>query len=123
MAIPNMNNRNRNNYINNRNIRQHNVNNKFEITPQIPIVNEDIPNNDFNDSVQPLKSNTSQNNFNTNSGILGGSIGGILDILNSKNISLDRDRIIILILMFLLYKENKESVNLKLLLALGYILL
>lgn len=123
MAIPNMNNRNRNNYINNRNIRQHNVNNKFEITPQMPIVNEDIPNNDFNDSVPPLKSNTSQNNFNTNSRILGSSIGGILDILNSKNISLDRDRIIILILMFLLYKENKESVNLKLLLALGYILL
>lgn len=123
MAIPNMNNRNRNNYINNRNIRQHNVNNKFEITPQMPIVNEDIPNNDFNDSVPPLKSNTSQNNFNTNSRILGGSIGGILDILNSKNISLDRDRIVILILMFLLYKENKESVNLKLLLALGYILL
>ncbi len=123
MAIPNMNNRNRNNYINNRNIRQHNVNNKFEITPQIPIVNEDIPNNDFNDSVPPLKSNTSQNNFNANNRILGGSIGGILDILNSKNISLDRDRIIILILMFLLYKENKESVNLKLLLALGYILL
>lgn len=123
MAIPNMNNRNRNNYINNRNIRQHNVNNKFEITPQMPIVNEDIPNNDFNDSVPQLKSNTSQNNFNTNSRILGGSIGGILDILNSKNISLDRDRIIILILMFLLYKENKESVNLKLLLALGYILL
>lgn len=122
MAIPNMNNRNRNNYINNRNIRQHNVNNKFEITPQIPIVNEDIPNNDFNDSVPPLKSNTSQNNFNANNRILGGSIGGILDILNSKNISLDRDRIIILILMFLLYKENKESVNLKLLLALGYIL-
>lgn len=123
MAIPNMNNRNRNNYINNRNIRQHNVNNKFEITPQMPIVNEDIPNNDFNDSVPPLKSNTSQNNFNTNSRILGSSIGGILDILNSKNISLDRDRIIILILMFLLYKENKERVNLKLLLALGYILL
>lgn len=123
MAIPNMNNRNRNNYINNRNIRQHNVNNKFEITPQIPIVNEDIPNSDFNDNVPPLKSNTSQNNFNANNRILGGSIGGILDILNSKNISLDRDRIIILILMFLLYKENKESVNLKLLLALGYILL
>lgn len=123
MAIPNMNNRNRNNYINNRNIRQHNVNNKFEITPQIPIVNEDIPNSDFNDSVPPLKSNTSQNNFNANNRILGGSIGGILNILNSKNISLDRDRIIILILMFLLYKENKESVNLKLLLALGYILL
>ena len=123
MAIPNTNNRNRNNYINNRNIRQHNVNNKFEITPQIPIVNEDIPNKDFNDSVPPLKSNTSQNNFNANNRILGGSIGGILDILNSKNISLDRDRIIILILMFLLYKENKESVNLKLLVALGYILL
>lgn len=130
MAIPNMNNRNRGGYVNNRNIRQYNLHNhntphKFEITQQVSSINQDTP-NEIPTNSPPLPKppqNNTQNNNTYNNRLLGGSIGGILDMLKSKNISLDKDRIIILILMYLLYKEDKEKINLKLLLALGYILL
>jgi hypothetical protein len=48
-----------------------------------------------------------------------GALGELLQTLNIN--TLDKDRLILLALMYLLYKEDKK--NLKLILALGYILL
>ncbi|MCD7800338.1 MAG: hypothetical protein LUG94_03910 [Ruminococcus sp.] len=126
MAIPNMNNRGRNGYINNRNIRQHNsynygMPNRLAIEPQTSYnhVNQDIP----NDIPKDIPKEPSHNDSFPNNRFIGNPISSILDIFNSKNGSLDKDKIIILILIYLLYKEDKKKVNLKLLLALGYILL
>lgn len=106
----NMNPRNRRYYYNNRNAMRYNNNNISKPIIQPPT------NNDANSDIPP-ETIPHNNNFSNNNK----SMQSILNMFNG--LSLDKDKLILLGLMYLLYKEDKSKENFKLLIALGYILI
>ena len=112
-----INNRNRHYY--NRNIRPCN-NTKNPLPMDIPhnINNSDIPPEPIETPCTDTFSNN--NNFNNNPN---NTVNNLLGMFNPKSFSLDKDKLILLGLMYLLYKEDKSKDNFKILIALGYILI
>lgn len=70
---------------------------------------------------EPNNSSSQQthSNLNSNSNVPF-NVNGLLNFMNSTTGAIDKDKLIILFLIYLLFKEGS---NLKLLLALGYIIL
>lgn len=109
----NMNPRNKRYYSNNRNTMRYN-------NTSIPIVETpmDNANSDIPPETIPHSNNSSYPRDIPNGNNAMHSILNMFD-----GLSLDKDKLILLSLMYLLYKENKSKENFKLLIALGYILI
>lgn len=129
MAVYNsMYNRNKRYYPNNRNIYHHNTNKIHSNvgTPptntncDIPPITETSPCTDNFSNNNPSNEVSTQEDYINNSNNI---INSLFGMFNSKSMPLDKDRLILLGLMYLLYKEDKSKENFKLLLALGYILI
>lgn len=108
-----MNPRNRRYYSNNRNTMRYNNTSRPIVETPMDNVNSDIP-----PETIPHSNNSSYPRDIPNSNNAMHSILNMFD-----GLSLDKDKLILLSLMYLLYKENKSKENFKLLIALGYILI
>lgn len=92
---------------------------RYNNTPK-PIIETSIDN--ANSDIPPetiLHSNNSSYPKDIPNG--NNAMNSILNMFNG--LSLDKDKLILLGLMYLLYKEDKSKENFKLLIALGYILI
>lgn len=121
--------RNRGNYHNNnrrypniQNVNLHPKNIPADLPPiQDNTLKKDIPPNPPETPIKDIPdSQSNQNGQNFLSGFFSQS-NPITSLLNINASTLDKDKLIILALMYLLYKDGKK--NLKLILALGYILI